>query len=46
MTTTAQAAGLIVAAIGATLLWSPWALVIAGVILLVVPELIARKARP
>ncbi len=33
-----QAAGLVLVALGAWLLWSPWALVIAGLLLIVVPE--------
>lgn len=41
-----QTAGLICAAVGVAVLWSPWALVIAGVLLLVVPELagLARRS--
>lgn len=34
-----QAAGLVLVAVGAWLLWSPWALVIAGLLMLVVPEI-------
>jgi hypothetical protein len=41
----AQIAGLTLAAVGAALLWSAWALVIAGVLLLVVPELAALARR-
>lgn len=41
-----QTTGLALASIGAALLWSAWAFVIAGVLLIVVPELaaIARRA--
>lgn len=35
----AQILGLVLASIGAWLLWSPWALVIGGVLLLIGPEL-------
>lgn len=41
----AQTAGLSLAAVGAAILWSAWALVIAGVLLLVVPELAALRRR-
>lgn len=41
----AQTLGVILAAVGATLLWSAWALVIAGVVLVVVPELVAVARR-
>jgi hypothetical protein len=41
---TTQTAGLCLAAVGACLLWSAWALVIAGVLLLLVPELAACEA--
>lgn len=34
----AQVLGVVLVAVGACLLWSPWALVIGGVLLLVVPE--------
>jgi hypothetical protein len=40
-----QTAGLILAALGATLLWSPWALVIAGILLIVVPEVASSVRR-
>jgi hypothetical protein len=40
-----QTAGLITAAVGAAVLWSAWALVIAGVLLLVVPELVSLARR-
>jgi hypothetical protein len=42
----AQTVGLALAAVGATLLWSAWALVIAGLLLLVVPELASLARRP
>jgi hypothetical protein len=38
-----QTVGLVLAAVGLYLLWSPWALVIAGALLLVVPELVAAR---
>ncbi len=41
----AQTAGLSLVAVGATLLWSAWALVIAGLLLLVVPEFAALARR-
>ncbi len=41
----AQTAGLSLVAVGAALLWSAWALVIAGLLLLVVPELAALARR-
>lgn len=41
----AQTAGLALVAVGAALLWSWWALVIAGALLLVVPELAALRRR-
>lgn len=34
-----QTTGLVLAAVGVTLLWSAWALVVAGVLLVAVPEL-------
>lgn len=40
-----QTAGLICAAVGAAVLWSAWALVIAGVLLLVIPELAGLARR-
>lgn len=39
MSTLAQILGVILASLGAWVLWSPWALVIGGVLLLVGPEL-------
>jgi hypothetical protein len=42
---TAQVVGIVLAAVGATLLWSAWALVVAGVLLLVVPELAALRGQ-
>lgn len=39
----AQLAGVVLAAVGAWLLWSPWALVVAGAALVVVPELVALR---
>lgn len=39
----AQTVGLILAAIGGTLLWSAWALIIAGALLVVVPEVVALR---
>jgi hypothetical protein len=41
----AQTAGLCLAAVGAALLWSEWALVIAGVLLILVPEVAATVRR-
>lgn len=41
----AQTAGLTLVGVGAALLWSWWALVIAGALLLVVPELVATVRR-
>ncbi len=43
----AQTIGLALLALGAAALWSPWALVIAGALLVFVPELAAavRRAR-
>lgn len=35
----AQVVGAVLVAAGAALLWSPWALVVGGLLLLVVPEL-------
>lgn len=35
----AQILGVLLLALGGFLLWSPWALVIAGVLLVIVPEL-------
>jgi hypothetical protein len=40
-----QTAGLALAAVGACLLWSAWALVLAGLLLLVLPEVTAVRAR-
>lgn len=41
-----QLVGAVLVAVAAWLLWSAWALVIAGVLLIVVPELAAlRRAR-
>lgn len=45
VSTAAQLIGVILAAVGAALLWSAWALVAVGVLLVVVPEL-ARLRRP
>jgi hypothetical protein len=42
---TAQTAGVVLLATGAALLWSAWALVAAGVLLLVLPELVALRGR-
>lgn len=42
---TTQTAGLCLAAVGGALLWSAWALVIAGVLLVVVPELATTVRR-
>jgi hypothetical protein len=36
---TAQLVGLVLIAVGISYLWSPWALVIAGALLVIVPEL-------
>ena len=38
---TAQLAGLVLLAVGVALLWSAWAFVIAGGLLIMVPELVA-----
>jgi hypothetical protein len=35
----AQVVGVVLASVGASELWSPWALVVGGVVLLVGPEL-------
>jgi len=40
-----QVAGLVLAAVGAALLWSSWALVIAGAVLVIVPELVEAVRR-
>lgn len=39
----AQIVGVVMAAAGAALLWSPWALVAGGVLLLVGPEVLALR---
>ena len=41
-----QVLGVLCLAFGAWLLWSPWAWVIAGGLLVVVPELVALSRRP
>lgn len=41
----AQTAGLSLVAVGTAVLWSAWALVIVGVLLLIVPELAALARR-
>lgn len=41
MRTVAQLLGVVLAGVGLALVWSPWALVIAGGLLLVGPELVA-----
>lgn len=41
----AQTAGLVLLAVAGLLLWSAWALVIAGVLLLVVPEVVDTVRR-
>lgn len=45
MSTAAQILGVFLVAVGVFLLWSPWALVIAGAVLLVAPELAALRRR-
>lgn len=40
-----QTTGLVLLAVGATLLWSAWALVLAGVLLVVVPDVVALVQR-
>lgn len=40
-----QLVGLVLVAVGGWLLWSPWALVIGGVVALLLPEVIAVKRR-
>lgn len=39
----AQLLGVALAAVGAALLWSPWALVIAGAVLIVGPEVLELR---
>ena len=47
MTTLAQILGVLLLVLAGWLLWSAWAFVIGGVLLLVVPELAAtHRARP
>jgi hypothetical protein len=41
--TVAQLLGVVLAGVGLALVWSPWALVIAGGLLLVGPELVALR---
>lgn len=41
----AQVVGVVLAAVGAWQLWSPWALILAGALLLVVPELASGGGR-
>lgn len=43
--TIAQLLGIAALAVGVALLWSPWALVIAGVLLIVLPEIEAVRRR-
>lgn len=43
MRTVAQLLGVVLAGVGLALVWSPWALVIAGGLLLVGPELVALR---
>ncbi len=43
VSTVAQVLGVVLVACGAALLWSPWALVIAGMLLVVVPEAVAAR---
>lgn len=40
-----QFVGSVLVTVGAALLWSVWALVIAGVLLMVVPEVVAARRR-
>lgn len=40
-----QLVGSVLVTVGAALLWSAWAFVIAGVLLMVVPELVAAARR-
>lgn len=40
-----QDAGLLAVAVGMTLLWSEWALVIAGLLMLLIPEIAAMVRR-
>lgn len=43
MRTVAQLLGVVLAGVGAALVWSPWALVITGGLLLAGPELVALR---
>lgn len=45
MNTVAQIVGVVLLAVAGLLLWSPWALVVAGGLLLVIPELVSVRAR-
>lgn len=45
VSTVAQIIGIVLLAFGVWLLWSPWALVAAGGVLLVVPEIAAQRRR-
>lgn len=45
MTTIEQMIGAVLVGVGAALLWSAWALVVTGTLLLVIPELIAARRR-
>lgn len=45
MSTVAQIIGLILCSVAGWLLWSPWALLIGGGLLLIVPELAALRRR-
>jgi len=46
VSTVAQIVGILLLVLGGWLLWSAWALVIGGAVLLVVPELVAVRRRP
>ena len=45
MTTVAQIVGIVLLTLGAWLLWSPWALIVGGGLLLVAPEIAVLRRR-